>query len=197
MESIKKIFFGVIIYGIFLALIALFLNKVISLDAYIFFAVSRMYNPYLETFFNIVTYLGSSVFWIFLIILFWLKNKKKVSLHLLYAFILDTISLIALKFIFLRPRPFEVFQLGNDINMGSSFPSGHTQRAFSGAYILSHYYKKYRILFYSLSILTAFSRVYLGLHFPLDILIGAINGILFAVIALAIPTKNIEKRLKH
>lgn len=195
MEPIKKIFLGFIIYGVFLALIALFLNRVISLDTYLFSVVSSSYNPYLDLFFNIVTYLGSSIFWILLIVLFWLKNKKKVSLHLFYAFILDTISLLFLKFIFLRPRPFEVFDLGIDINLGPSFPSGHTQRAFSGAYVLSHHYKKYRVLLYSLSILTAFSRVYLGLHFPLDILIGAINGIIFGAISLVIPTKGVEKNL--
>jgi undecaprenyl-diphosphatase len=125
--------------------------------------------------------------------LLWLKNKKKVSLHLFYAFILDTISVVLLKFVFLRPRPSEIFNLGMDIEIGSSFPSGHTERVFSGAFILSHYYEKYRILFYSLSVIVAFSRIYIGLHFPLDVLIGAINGILFGAISLLIPTKRIEK----
>jgi len=193
MEPLKKIFFGVIIYGIFLAILSLFLSQVIALDVGLFYFVSNLYNPYLDLFFNLITYIGSSLFWILLIALFWFKKKKKISLHLLYAFILDTISILLLKFIFLRPRPFEVFNLGIDIEIGPSFPSGHTERTFSGAFVLSHYYKKYRILFYSLSVLVAFSRVYIGLHFPLDILIGAINGILFGAISLLIPTKRIEK----
>jgi len=193
MEPLKKIFFGVIIYGIFLAILFLFLNQVIAADTSLFSFINSLYNPYLELFFNLVTYVGSSLFWILLIVLFWLKSKKKVSLHLLYAFILDTASVIFLKFIFLRPRPFEVFNMGIDIDIGPSFPSGHTERVFSGAFVLSNYYKKYRILFYSLSILVAFSRIYIGLHFPLDTLIGAINGILFGAISLLIPTKRIEK----
>jgi undecaprenyl-diphosphatase len=193
MEPLKKIFLGVIFYEIFLVILSLFLNQVVALDAGLFSFASSLHNPYLDLFFNLITYVGSSVFWVLLIVLFWLKNKKKISLHLLYAFILDTASILLLKFIFLRPRPSEVFNLGIDIEIGPSFPSGHTERAFSGAFVLSNYYKKYRILFYSLSILIAFSRVYIGLHFPLDTLIGAINGILFGAISLLIPTKRIEK----
>jgi len=193
MEPLKKIFFGVIFYEILLVILSLFLNQVVALDAGLFSFASSLYNPYLDLFFNLITYVGSSAFWILLIVLFWLKNKKKISLHLLYAFILDTASILLLKFIFLRPRPSEVFNLGIDIEIGPSFPSGHTERAFSGAFVLSNYYKKYRILFYSLSILIAFSRIYIGLHFPLDTLIGAINGILFGAISLLIPTKRIEK----
>jgi undecaprenyl-diphosphatase len=193
MEPLKKIFLGVIFYEIFLVILSLFLNQVVALDTGLFSFASSLHNPYLDLFFNLITYVGSSVFWVLLIVLFWLKNKKKISLHLLYAFILDTASILLLKFIFLRPRPSEVFNLGIDIEIGPSFPSGHTERAFSGAFVLSNYYKKYRILFYSLSILIAFSRVYIGLHFPLDTLIGAINGILFGAISLLIPTKRIEK----
>jgi undecaprenyl-diphosphatase len=193
MEPLKKIFFGVIIYLVFLAILFLFLNQVVTLDTGLFSFVLGLYNPYLDMFFNFITYAGSSIFWILLIVLFWLKNKNKVSLHLLYAFILDTVSILLLKFVFLRPRPFEVFNLGIDVEIGPSFPSGHTERAFSGAFVLSHYYKKYRILFYSLSALVALSRVYMGFHFPLDILIGAINGILFGAISLLIPTKRIRK----
>lgn len=193
MEPLKKIFFGVMSYGILLAILSLFLDQVVALDTGLFSFILKLYNPYLDLFFNLITYIGSSVFWILLIVLLWLKNKKKISLHLLYAFILDTASILLLKFVFLRQRPFEVFDLGIDIEIGPSFPSGHTERAFSGAFVLSNYYKKYRILFYSLSILVAFSRVYIGLHFPLDILIGAINGILFGAVSLLIPTKRIEK----
>jgi undecaprenyl-diphosphatase len=193
MEPLKKIFLGVIFYEIFLVILSLFLNQVVALDTGLFSFASSLHNPYLDLFFNLITYVGSSVFWVLLIVLFWLKNKKKISLHLLYAFILDTASILLLKFIFLRPRPSEVFNLGIDIEIGPSFPSGHTERAFSGAFVLSNYYKKYRILFYSLSILIAFSRIYIGLHFPLDTLIGAINGILFGAISLLIPTKRIEK----
>jgi undecaprenyl-diphosphatase len=198
MESHKKIIVGIIIYGIFLALMAILLDKVISIDKYLFFLLNGLYSPSVEAIFNLITYMGSSAFWLLLIVVFWIKNKKKLSMQLIFAFLIDTVSVAALKYFFLRPRPFEVFQLQNLIegSFGPSFPSGHTERAFSGAFILSNHYKKYSMIFYALALLVAFSRIYLGFHFPLDTLIGAINGIIVGVISIGIPTKKIEKYLK-
>ncbi|MFH1229284.1 MAG: phosphatase PAP2 family protein [Candidatus Aenigmatarchaeota archaeon] len=198
MESHRKIFCGIIVYGIFLLLLFLFLDKAVVFDKQLFFLIQGLYTPYGETVFNAITYMGSSAFWVFMIIFFWLKGKRKVSVQLVCAFIIDTVSLLALKYFFLRPRPFEMFQLENmmDVNLGPSFPSGHTQRAFSGAFILSHHYKKYSLLFYALAFMVSISRIYLGLHFPLDTLIGAINGIIIGAVSLAIPLKGLGKRLK-
>jgi len=199
METSRKIFWGIAIYAAFLVFLFLFFkNNVVAADVNIFLMVMGLYNPYAEAFFNIVTYIGSTIFWLFMIILFWLDNKRKISIRLLYVFILDTLAMVVLKTAFMRSRPFEVFHLGvdMDINMGPSFPSGHTERAFSGAFILSQYYRKYSIFFYSLAILIAVSRVYLGLHFPFDTLIGALNGLMIALLSLAIPTKKIEDYFK-
>jgi undecaprenyl-diphosphatase len=192
MEPIRKIFVSLIIYGFFLIFLVLFLNNIISFDVYFFFAINNLANPYLLLFFNLITYLGSSIFWILLIILSWLKKEKKLSLHLFYAFILDTVSLLVLKNLFLRPRPLEAIQ--NIEFEGPSFPSGHSERAFSGAVVLANYYKKYRILFYILAILVSFSRIYIGLHYPIDVVIGSINGIILSMVALALPTKRILKK---
>ena len=197
MVSSRKIFAILLSYGIFLVFLVLFLNRVIAFDESLFFAIYSLSNPYLGIFFNIITYVGSSIFLILLIVLFWLKNKKKLSIHLLFAFILDTISLIIFKWIFLRPRPFEAFSLGLEFEIGPSFPSGHSQQVFSGMFILSRYYKKYQVLFYALAILVSLSRIFLGLHYPLDVLIGSVNGIIVGMTALKIPIKKIEKFIKH
>jgi undecaprenyl-diphosphatase len=140
----------------------------------------------------LITYLGSSIFWILLIIIFWLKKQRKLSLQLLFAFILDTVALSILKVVFLRPRPSQAINI-IDLDIGPSFPSGHSERAFSGAVVLANHYKKYNWLFYILSILVSFSRVYIGLHYPLDVLIGAINGIILGMIALSMSTKMIKE----
>jgi len=197
MVSSRKIFAILLSYGIFLVFLVLFLNRVIAFDESLFFAIYSLSNPYLGIFFNIITYVGSSIFLILLILLFWFKNKKKLSIHLLFAFILDTISLIIFKWIFLRPRPFETFPLGIEFEIGPSFPSGHSQQVFSGMFILSRYYKKYQVLFYVLAILVSLSRIFLGLHYPLDVLIGSVNGIIVGMTALKIPIKKIEKFIKH
>jgi len=189
MEPIKKIITILVIYGFLLIFLVLFLNNILSFDEYLFFLLRSMDSNIL-LFFNLITYFGSSIFWVFLIAIFWLKNKRKISLQLLFVFILDTISLLILKNVFLRIRPFEKFQLGIDFDIGPSFPSGHSQRAFSGAVVLSNHYKKYKSLFYVLAALTAFSRIFLGLHYPLDVITGSINGIIFGITVLAIPIKK-------
>ena len=192
MEPRRKIFTILLIYCFFLFFIALFLNSVISFDEYLFSFISSSTDSYLLSFFNIITYLGSSIFWILLIVLSWIKNKRKLSLQLLFAFILDTIASSILKFAFLRPRPPRSIGL-TDFDLGPSFPSGHSERAFSGSIVLANHYKKYNWLFYSLAVLVSFSRIYIGLHYPLDVLIGSINGIIIGMIVLLVPTRLIKK----
>jgi len=190
MELNKKIITTLVIYGIFLLSIVLFLEKAINFDEYIFFAINSIESSQLLFFFNLITYLGSSMFWILLIILFWLKKKKDLSLRLLIVFIIDTIALTILKVIFFRPRPSQTVINFFDFDSGFSFPSGHSERAFSGAVILSNYYKKYSLLFYILAVLVAFSRIYIGVHYPLDVVIGSVNGIIFSMLVLSIPIKK-------
>ncbi len=94
-----------------------------------------------------------------------------------------------LKHVIDRPRPLKdmaglieahqaiIHVLGNPLRE-YSFPSGHTLSVFSAATFLSFLFKKYSPLFFSLALLTGISRVYVGAHFPLDVLGGAAIGIL-------------------
>jgi len=193
MELIKKIVIGLIIYALLSIIVIVFLKDVLSLDNSLFLFVSSFSNVYLDMFFLLVTYVGSSVFWVLTFIIFWTKNRK-VSAYLFIAFIIDTFSQFLLKTFFIRLRPYEVFSgrlLAFDIELGASFPSGHTQRAFSGSVILGSFYKKYRIPLFALAVLVAISRIYIGVHYPLDTLAGAINGLLFGMIVLNIPLKKL------
>lgn len=194
MKLVKKITVGIILYAILITISILFLEKVIALDISIMIAVNSLSNPYIDWFFILVTYAGSTVFWVILIILFWIKNKK-VSLYLLAVFLLDSLSLVLLKSFFFRPRPYDVLPvrlLNFDMELGSSFPSGHTERAFSGAVVLGSFYKKFRIPLLALAVLVGISRIYIGVHYPLDTLIGSINGILFGMLILNLPLKKLK-----
>jgi undecaprenyl-diphosphatase len=58
-----------------------------------------------------------------------------------------------------------------------SFPSGHTALAFSIAFILSSYYRRFSVVFYFFAILAGFDRVKDGSHFPSDVIAGAFIGL--------------------
>ena len=57
-----------------------------------------------------------------------------------------------------------------------SFPSGHATLAFAGAVVLSAKEPRFQWFFYTLAFLIAFSRIYLGVHYPLDVVAGGILG---------------------
>lgn len=95
--------------------------------------------------------------------------------------------------LFFRPRPFvghEVFKLIERLFTSKSFPSDHAAISFALAGVIFLYNKKVGIWFLTSASLIAISRVYVGVHYPLDILAGAVLGILSAlIIKKLIPVK--------
>ena len=65
-----------------------------------------------------------------------------------------------------------------------SMPSNHAANMFSLAIVLSYFYKKYKPLLFLLAILISFSRVYVGVHFPGDVIVGGFIGVFIASIFL-------------
>ncbi len=89
------------------------------------------------------------------------------------------------RYAFPRERPFQVFE---EINLilpfkdSPSYPSGHIAFLFAISTIVLHYNERWGIALYSLSFLSAISRVITGVHWPLDVLCGALLGILGGII---------------
>jgi undecaprenyl-diphosphatase len=79
-----------------------------------------------------------------------------------------------------RHRPFE-HQLGPSSST-HSFPSGHAATSFACATVLSFYAPRLRVPLYVLATLIALSRVYNGMHYPTDVLAGAVLGVVIALL---------------
>jgi undecaprenyl-diphosphatase len=98
------------------------------------------------------------------------------------AFMLATLTTSWLKELFDRPRPPDdadpVTSLV-ELPTSASFPSGHASTAFAAAVALSVLVPRWRVPALAVAALVAFSRVYLGVHFWLDVIVGALLGAAF------------------
>jgi len=89
-----------------------------------------------------------------------------------------TISEILLKWIVARPRPTEVIGAIILTTPGNySFPSTHATIAWAMAYVLSREEPRLRGWFYLLATVISLSRIYLGVHYPTDVIAGAFLGL--------------------
>lgn len=88
-----------------------------------------------------------------------------------------------IKFYFRRRRPF--IDIVQAISVGRkpgtfSFPSGHSASAFAAAWLLRRHYPELTGAWYALAILVGFSRMYVGAHYPGDVVSGAVTGTVLA-----------------
>jgi undecaprenyl-diphosphatase len=121
--------------------------------------------------------------WILVLALNALSDRRRAinaGLAVLPALYLATYTVeIPIKRYFRRRRPF--ISIVRAIVVGRkpgsySFPSGHSAAAFAGATLLQACYPRGRWLFFAIALLVAFSRVYLGAHYPGDVLSGGVAG---------------------
>jgi len=117
------------------------------------------------------------------LLLFLLKNFKKYWPMIIQAFgaaILARLVIVNfIRWLWPRPRPF----VENNVNLllshnAASFPSGHAAFYFAISTVVYFYNKKAGIGFFLASFLISISRVICGIHWPSDILAGAVIGIL-------------------
>lgn len=111
------------------------------------------------------------------------KYWKPLLLSLVAAGVSRFVIGSAMRALWFRPRPFlveHVNQLVYHDPTEGAFPSGHALFYFALSYIIYKYNKKLGIAFYIFSLLIIFSRIFVGIHWPSDILAGAIIGTLVA-----------------
>ena len=145
-------------------------------------------TPFLDSFFSVVTHLGEETFFIVLgIIFFWCINKKE-GYYILSVGFIGTILNQFLKLLFRIPRPwvkdenFTIVESARSGATGYSFPSGHTQSSVGVFGSIARYEKAkwLRIICIAICVLVPLSRLYLGVHTPLDV--GVSLGIALVLI---------------
>ncbi len=151
-------------------------------DVVLFYFINLdLQNPFFNVSMPIITNIGLSMFWFGIcgiLAIFGGEKGRNVALICVIALLMGHFFSEVLKQIFARPRPYEVLTGVHQLaSLGSySFPSGHATEAFIGCIIIGRKYG-YRLLFISLAVLISFSRVYLGVHYPGDVLAGALLGV--------------------
>lgn len=176
------------------------LESLIELDKIIFSFINQgLSNQIFDLTMPVITDWDKAILGRLLIIstvtfLLWKGNPKKrmlVPLLFLTILITDQINSSVLKLMIARPRPCHVVDGAHIIEnirlliscgSGFSFPSSHAANSFAAATLLSIYYQKLSWLFILLAAIVGFSRIYVGVHFPLDVIGGSVVGIICSLI---------------
>jgi membrane-associated phospholipid phosphatase len=153
-------------------------------------------TPLFDAIFQFFTFFGEETIFMVIAMSFYWCIDKKTGYLLLYVSFLGNLINTFLKLVFLVPRPwvldknFTIVESARAEATGYSFPSGHTQSS-AGLFLGVTWAKKQlwiRIVCVALTLLVAFSRMYLGVHTPADVLVSL--GIALLLVAIAYPLLN-------
>lgn len=159
-------------------------------------------HPVLDAFFSTVTHLGEETLFILAgLIFFWCVNKHK-GYYLLSVGFAGTVLNQFMKLLFRIPRPwvrdesFTIVESARAEATGYSFPSGHTQTAVGVFGAIARFTKSLaaRIVCIVICVLVPLSRMYLGVHTPLDVGVGALMALVLVFGLYPLLNKAVQSR---
>ena len=142
------------------------------------------------------------IFWIALtLVLLIFRRTRRLGIYCAASMVLTFLVVnCAIKPLIARTRPYDLFQeiqILAHAEHDFSFPSGHSANSFAVAWILFRMTdKKYGVPAVVLAALIAFSRLYVGVHYPTDVLAGTAIAIALAEVTLLLGSR-IEKEIKR
>jgi len=166
------------------------MSSLLAFDRLVFNALNGLHAPWLEPIVIAASYLGvgGAIWFATALLLFFSPSRRPAAWRLILGILLAQITVdLVLKPIIGRDRPF----VGHDeirvlLMPGAtpSFPSGHATQAIVGAAAASLAVPSLRIAWWSLAAVIAVSRIFVGAHFPLDVLAGILLGAFLARLVL-------------
>lgn len=155
-------------------------------------ALQELGGPFAKTFFEIVTFTGEEMFYLlFVPIVFWAVDDR-IGARIGFAFLISAYVNPILKDLFPQPRPYQINPEVSDHTVpGSGMPSGHAQSSvFFWGVLAAQFGRKW---FWGAAILwmflVGFSRVYLGVHYPHQVVAGWIVGAILLALFLVLDPR--------
>lgn len=180
------------------------LDWLLDLDASILLYIQEsIRNPVLTPYVKVITTLGNGgAIWVLLTLIMLLIPKTRRIGCIMVLSLIGTLLInnMLIKNLVARTRPYEV--IGGLTYLipkprEYSFPSGHAGSSFSAAWVMFRQLpKRYGVPALILAILISLSRLYVGVHYPSDVLFGMISGTLISLAAETIVERIEKKRTK-
>lgn len=146
-----------------------------------------------------LTQLGNGMFSLALSTLIYLAGQRRLAIELILGTLTLWLAVETIKILTGRARPYLLLSGVRVIGWqerGRSFPSGHTTQVFFIAAFLSRFFHLDNglvFLLYFLAVLVAFTRIYVGAHYPRDVLAGALLGSCWGILLILIDTRLITR----
>lgn len=164
-------------------------NKLKKFDDYFIDLINiKMSSRYLDRFMYRATTLGGAMFsslLVLILIFIGSSNIRLIGFELLCTLTISQIIVHSLKMLMSRERPYKIIEQLNTfgINLKDySFPSGHTTAAISMATTIGLSMPRLSLIVFTLAVIVAISRIYLGVHYPTDVAAGIIIGFATALV---------------